>query len=910
MSSIAALTMAWQRRMSGIAGPLGASGEASNGNPVMAEMKINGVWIDITSYVMVRDESGNISITKGQPDESTLPDKSTCSFLLNNRDGRFSPRNPSGVYFGLIGRNTEFRISVPENTSKNYRFWGEISEWPQKWDTTGTDIWVEVQASGLFRRLSQGRAPTHSVVYDAITSGAMGDFQDYWPCEDPVDSTLVASALVNHSPMTIAGSPVFAAFDQFPTSDPLPTMTGAQFTGGVKKYSDPTATQVRFFLAVPADGAPEHKIICRIAQDDSAFTTAYWELAYVATTGTPGTLSLAALDGDGSLLGITLDHTLDVRGKLVRVSIELSESGANLTRALRVLVVGDAGAVSVTDTQGSTALTRVLSIDMCPNSIAAVGDSAGRGLTNGSIGHVTLQTSITAMTDLGLRFDPIGETAGRRIQRVCSEQGIPFEGIGDLDQSEALGNQTKLKPLDTINECAATDLGIVYESLSALGVGYRTRGSLYNQDAALTLTYASGQLAEIPLPTDDDLLSRNSIAVTNSNTSISSTAEQTTGALSTLDPPMGIGIYGEDSTINVAADTQLPNQAYWRLNLGTVDEARYPQISVNLAHPQFATNPALKNAVLSLRVGDRIDLIGPLPEQAPDDISVLVVGFSETITHFEHRLTFNCSPASPWDVGTLDSLERGRLDTAGSYLTTSVSSSATSFSVTTSSGPVWTPDHTETPFDLRTGGEVVTVVANGTVVNANPLLLTGDITGWMLNNSTVTYSTEAVYGDGGATASVKVVPNGSSASGGINASTHSAVGTVTAGLSYTINAWVLSPLGWADLRTAVDWYDASDVFISSSLGSATSVAAGVWTFLTQTFTAPALSSRAVARGRFGSTPATTDTSYWWNLRFIDDATTATTSPQTMTVVRSINTVSKAQTANTDIRLASPIVLSL
>lgn len=715
MSNIAALVMGWQRRMSGIAGPLGASGEASNGNPVMAEMKINGVWIDITSYVMVRDESGNIAITKGQPDESTLPDKSTCSFLLNNRDGRFSPRNPSGAYFGYIGRNTEFRISVPENTSKNYRFWGEISEWPQKWDTTGTDVWVEVQASGLFRRLSQGRAPTHSVVYDAITSGALGTFQDYWPCEDPVDSTLVASALVNHSPMTILGTPTFAAFEKFPTSDPLPTMTDASFNGGVKKYSDPTATQVRFFLFIPADGTTDGKVICRIAQDDSAFTTAYWELRYT-TNGSSlplGTMSLIAMDGDGSDLGAYLSNSVDVRGKLVRVSIELQESGANLSRALRILVLGDAVATSATDTEVGTALTRVLSIEMVPREFSPFG-TITRGLTNGSVGHVTLQTSITAMTDLGLRFDPIGETAGRRIERMCSEQGIPFEGIGDLDDSEAMGNQTKLKPLDTINECAATDLGIIYESLSALGVGYRTRGSLYNQDAALTLTYASGQLAEIPLPTDDDLLSRNSIAVTNSNTSNSSTAEQTTGTLSTLDPPVGIGIYGEDSTINVASDTQLPNQAYWRLNLGTVDEARYPQISVNLAHPQFATNPALKNAVLSLRVGDRIDLIGPLPEQAPDDISVLVVGFSETITHFEHRLTFNCAPESPWRVVTLDDLVLGRLDTAGSSLVTDYAAGATSISVQTTTGPVWIDSATyptNFPFDIRVAGEVMTVTA-------------------------------------------------------------------------------------------------------------------------------------------------------------------------------------------------------
>lgn len=711
MASIAALSMAWQRRMGGPAGPLSASGEANNGSPVTAELLINGVWTDITSYVMVRDDSGNISITKGQPNESTLPDKSTCNFLLNNRDGRFSPRNPSGIYYGQIGRNTQFRVSVPENDGKSYRFWGEISEWPQKWDTTGTDIWVEIQASGPFRRFSQGRAPTHSVLYNAFTDGSVGTFQEYWPCEDPVNSVSMASALANHSSMKINGSPTLASFTQFMASDPLPIMTDSQFTGYASDYSDPTATQVRFLLFIPEDGAPDHKIVCRIAQDDIAATTAYWELSYVASDGT---LALDALDGDGNDLGATLSHTLDVRGKLVRVSVELLENGTGLTRAIRVLIVGNSASDDVTDTQTVTALARVISISMCPDSIASVGAHQGRGLTEGVVGHVTLQTSITAITDLGIRLSPSGETAGRRIQRICSEHGIAFDSIGDLDATEALGGESKLKPLDLINEAAAADIGIVYENLSAFGLGYRTRESLYSQDSALTLTYSAGNLSEIPIPTDDDLLSRNSIAVTNANTSNSSTAEQTTGTLATTDPPAGIGVYGEDSSINVASDSQLPGQAYWRLHQGTVDEARYPQISVNLAHPTFATNPALKNAALSLRVGDKITLLGPLPSQAPDDISVLVVGFSETITHFEHRLTFNCEPASAWQVGIIEGSAAVRAATADSTLAADATSGATTFSVATNSGPVWADSATypsEFPMSMRLGGENVSVTA-------------------------------------------------------------------------------------------------------------------------------------------------------------------------------------------------------
>ena len=45
--SIAARTMAFQRRMSGSAGPLGASGEATNGPPVQVELLIKGITNDL-----------------------------------------------------------------------------------------------------------------------------------------------------------------------------------------------------------------------------------------------------------------------------------------------------------------------------------------------------------------------------------------------------------------------------------------------------------------------------------------------------------------------------------------------------------------------------------------------------------------------------------------------------------------------------------------------------------------------------------------------------------------------------------------------------------------------------------------------------------------------------------------------
>jgi hypothetical protein len=76
------------------------------------ELLLAGVWTDVTTYVYNRDP---IQITRGHPDEANGINPTVCSLTLNNRSGRFSPRNPLGPYFGNLGRNTQMRLSVPEN---------------------------------------------------------------------------------------------------------------------------------------------------------------------------------------------------------------------------------------------------------------------------------------------------------------------------------------------------------------------------------------------------------------------------------------------------------------------------------------------------------------------------------------------------------------------------------------------------------------------------------------------------------------------------------------------------------------------------------------------------------------------------------------------------------------------------
>lgn len=950
--SIAPLTMGWQRRMSGVAGPFSASGEASNGNPVQIEMLIQGVWTDITAYVMVRDESGNISITRGRTDEGSTTEQSTCQLQLNNRDGRFSPRYPSGIYYGLIGRNTTIRVSVPNGYGgKSYRFWGEVSSWPQGWDPTGTDIWTDLAASGIMQRLSQGPASAHSVMYDNIISPLSSSLVAYWSMEDPSDSLTLASALVTGSAMTFSGSgTTLAGYDGFPASDPVPLTASTIFTGGIPKYDDPTATQVRFLCFIPSDGLVNGTVICEIAQlDDGGMGLI--DVYYGNFGGTGHGLTLHLMDYDGNDLGIDLENTYDVRGKKLYISIELQESGTSLVRTLRVYDLATGVSNDVSDTTGLTHLNRVTEVKFGPASISVASPHGTTGLSQVAIGQVTVENAITPITILGEHLNPVGETAGRRIQRICSEQGIGFGFLGDLDDSTTMGNQGKLNPLSLMQESELADAGMLYENMQVLGLGYRTRTALCNQDAQLTLNYAGFNLAEVPTPVEDDRYIQNQITVTVNE--ISQTYTATDGTLSTQLPPAGVGVYGTDVSLNLESSDGALEQAAWRVHLGTVDEPRYPQITVNLAHSTFVNNPALKQAVLGLCQGDRIVVQNPPFWLPPGDIDQIILGFSETITHFEHRLTFICAPASPYRVGVLDN-SMAIVDTDGSALFAAIGSGDTSAYVVPSAGltGLWTTDSSNFPFDVRAGGEVMRVSNITPSVSDTFTRVTAN--GWGSSDTGQAWTnTGGVAAEYATTGTV-----GTHSLTAVNSSHYTTVTSLSADVDLRADfaTSVLAAGGSQYVGLVGRWLDANNMYyarltfttaaavqivlqkrVGGSQSDLTTVTASELThvagsFYTLRFQISGNTLRAKVWNQndpespvWHTTTTDNDLSLAGSIgvRTVLDAANTNplpvtasvdnfqlTNPQTFTIGRSINGIVKAQAAGADIRLAYPTIISL
>src|SRR6266498_179506 len=163
---VAARVAGWQQRYG--AWPAGSTLAGTPPLPLFPQspldvsvaIYVDGSWIDITPSVY-GSRRADIKITRGRSSEAGRADPSRATMQINNRDGQFSPRNPTSWLYGKIGRNTLVRIAV----GADVRFSGEISEWPGRWDLTGTDIYVPIEASGVLRRLTQGTSPLKSTLY-------------------------------------------------------------------------------------------------------------------------------------------------------------------------------------------------------------------------------------------------------------------------------------------------------------------------------------------------------------------------------------------------------------------------------------------------------------------------------------------------------------------------------------------------------------------------------------------------------------------------------------------------------------------------------------------------------------------------------------------------------------------------
>ena len=161
-----------------------------------------------------------------------------------------------------------------------------------------------------------------------------------------------------------------------------------------------------------------------------------------------------------------------------------------------------------------------------------------------------------------------------------------------------------------------------------------------------------------------------------------------------------MGRYATDLTVNPETDGFLYGIAAWVVNIGILDRARWSSVTVNLSSSNISSG--LEASIKDADIGDWFVITGLQKAFVYDDISLIIVGYTEVIDPFIHTITFNCMPAEPFTVAVYDT---SRYDADGSTVTSNITSTQTSLSATQSGTTLWTTDGTMFPFDINVGGE-------------------------------------------------------------------------------------------------------------------------------------------------------------------------------------------------------------
>jgi hypothetical protein len=625
-------------------------------------------WQDITDKV--RFDLG-ISLETGRRENSGSVTTARGVLKLDNRDGRFSRRNPTGPYCGLLSKNTPIWVTVDAGPGEKTRMEMFVNEWPVRWsDKSATDSTVTIQCAGVLRRLAQGQRSR-----SAVRRSLLGDHPvEYWPLEDGADSAAAGSAVGGVSLFNTGGTVTFASVDDVIGTLPDFSAGGTLANKAALRTTSSTVWTVEL-VSKAAVGATSQTPLRWLIDSGSYNRYRYFP------DPVNGTIDVFAFTPAGALDNPLTASVSINDGGFHHVRIVAQQNGTGIDYQLWF-----DGVLVDTGTTASVTLGRISGVQVSPDQEPEIQ----------SVGHIALYDSALTSTRALIADAYAGEMAHVRLARVCAEEGILFDTLAST--SATMGAQGFDSLPGILRAAESAGGGVLYER--RWGLSYQSLAERYNAAVALALDLNQGHIAELPEPADDDQRTRNLWTASRPDGS-EYTAEQTTGPMGT--GAQGPGTYDDSLEVNVEDDDQLDDQAGWRLHLGTVDEDRWPRLDLN-----FTRNPSLIASWTALAYGARVTVANPLPQMPPDPLDLVIEGHAERFDTKIWTATLNASPASPYRVLVLDSTSGnlGRLDTGTSTLAADATSSDVTISVASTSG-VWTTGAVS--FDILVAGERMSV---------------------------------------------------------------------------------------------------------------------------------------------------------------------------------------------------------
>jgi hypothetical protein len=606
--------------------------------------------------------------------------------------------------------NTWDLVSKAEITNAQYRFHGLFSApvlKPNKSRSgTGVDVAVSAEAGGLIRLITANETPVVAPIDYAFRSYAANG---WWPGDDdPNSDTVFASSGVDGARPASISDITFNGYDSgIPGSAGVMVCgsTNPQFTGVCSVVA--TATEQHFYMFFKFPSIPAA---------DTVFITWYSTGTIAKYVLTVKTLSydLSGYDSSGTNL-FTNNTAFGTGGE------------PNQWIAYHSRTILNAGTLNVTHEWFALSSSLYFSAGVSSAGAGSLGRftkaviNGGSALANVRFCHVMMSNQTGLEFASGSPAANVatyanafrGELADARFLRICSLLGVTGILFGRSGYAEAMGPQPIDTAINILYECAA--FGILSEEIDQLALGFRATRAIRNQQTQLALTY--GILTQGLEGTPDDTDVANDVTMTRAAGG-TSRAIQLYGPMSTQAPPNGIYTVPDGPTVNCYTTDRLPYLTQDYLTKHTWPGSRYPQIVIDMHHPDYAGNSSRFLDAETMDIADMI-AISSLPTfMAPDILQLLVKGVQETLYAQLWTITAACVPYGPYIVSELDTTTGSPytgfvaqpytlLGVAQLQLNAGINSSVTSIDAKTLSGPLLKTGAVS--YTIKIGGEFMAV---------------------------------------------------------------------------------------------------------------------------------------------------------------------------------------------------------
>lgn len=551
-------------------------------------------------------------------------------------------------------------------TTRRIRFCGAMDDleiaWPHGDNEAGnaaqaSECRARITASGILRRLDQGQKPIRSPIYRKVTTNNLTSsfLWGYWPAEDGDGAVRAAPAVAGDAVMTLTG--FSGTDDTLPGSEALPTIPAGETGSWSAAVTDPAgffdSWGVAFLFRMPKpDGTYR-----RIMAVETEGTAARWEVLY-SSAG----FRTRAVNGSETQL-FSSDETAPFPGSpdWYVVYLTVQQSGGNMAWDLEAVPIHRTSGATSSDS-GTVSGTVGKPTSVGNSSVTTPSDSTL------AVGHIVVY-DIFGFGWTGSWLDQaanahIGESAGARFKRLCEEQGVAAEivgdyltdPLGDITLSEVMGAQQPGRFLEVLDECVKIDQGKLISRRATPGLVYRCRVDI---EAQATVGLALDGTAEGFRPglraKFDDKGYRNDIEVAAvGGSKATARDDDAVDAQDLYDEAvtvngvggvnLGIAASTRPSVVSLV-DSQLAVLAARRLHIATWPDPRIRRVTTELS-----IAPDLLPAWHDLAIGDRVTLDN-LPAQWPDQlVELLLDGFEEIWTPTRWQVDLIMSAGGPWNT--------------------------------------------------------------------------------------------------------------------------------------------------------------------------------------------------------------------------------------------------------------------